>query len=96
MPDDRHLVAADDSGELRQWSFDRGQEVTRAPMKANGTVYAIALSMDGRWIVSGDSGNKVIVWNADTHRIALQITDHTEYLYAVDISSDSTQIASGS
>ena len=96
MPDDRHLVAADDSGELRQWSIDRGQEVTRAAMKANGTVYAIALSMDGRWIVSGDSGNKVIVWNADTHRIALQITDHTEYVYAVDISSDSTQIASGS
>ena len=65
-------------------------------MKASGNVYGAVASMDGRWIVSGDLGNKVIVWNTVTHQKTIEISDHTNYVYTVDVSGDSKRIASGS
>lgn len=95
-PDGCHLVGAEASGNLRQWKVDSGEEVILSTMTAKGNVYGIVASMDGQWIVSGDLGNKVIVWNANTHKVAIQVSEHTSYVYAVDISSDSTRFASGS
>ena len=97
-PDGCHLVGtgARSSGNLCQWKVDTGEEVSQSAMKANSVVYAVVASMDGRWIVSGDSGNKVIVWSAVTHKIVIQVSEHTHYIYAVDVSSDSMQFASGS
>ena len=98
MPNNFHLVAAEATGELRQWRADSGhwQEVTPSTMKANGSIYAADVSLDGRWIVTGDTGHKVVVWNADTHKIAIEVSEHTNYVYTVDVSSDSTRFASGS
>ena len=95
-PDSRHLVTADSSGSLRQWRVDSGQEITPSEMKAKDSVYAAVVSVDGRWIVSGDLAHRVIVWNTVTHTIATEITEHTNCVCAVDVSSDSTRFASGS
>lgn len=89
-------MGAGASGDLRQWKVDSGDEVSPWPMKAKGTVYAAVASMDGRWIVSGDSGKRVIVWNAVTYKASLKVAEHTGCIYAVDVSSDSTRFASGS
>ncbi|KIK14231.1 hypothetical protein PISMIDRAFT_358809 [Pisolithus microcarpus 441] len=64
-------------------------------MKAGDIVYSIAISQDGRWIVSGDDGRKATAWNADTH----EKVRHTEYgnvVYAVDISNDCTKVVAAS
>ena len=95
-PDGCHLVGAGSSGIIRQWKVDSGEEVSPSTMKANGNVYGVVTSMDGRWIVSGDLGNKVIIWSAVTHKMVLQVSEHTSYVYAVDVSNDSTRFASGS
>ncbi|KAI5984707.1 hypothetical protein EDC04DRAFT_3149942 [Pisolithus marmoratus] len=49
---------------------------------------------DGRWIVSGDNEKKAIVWDAATHKQVHEFADHASEVYGVDISSDSTTIAS--
>ena len=97
-PDSYHLVAADASRGIRQWRADSGQEENPSGIipKGKGTIYAAVVSKDGQWIVSGDIGFKVIVWNAITHKIAIEVSEHTHYVYAVDVSSDSTRIVSGS
>ncbi|KIK15510.1 hypothetical protein PISMIDRAFT_321530 [Pisolithus microcarpus 441] len=64
-------------------------------MQASGTVLSVAVSQDGRWIVSGDDGKKAIVWNALTN----EKVRHAEYrnsVYAVDISSDCTKVVAAS
>lgn len=98
-PDSHQLAAAYSSGDLRLWRIDSGQEPIPSAIKATGignVCAAVAVSMDGKWIVTGGSRNKVIVWSADIHRIAVEISEHTDYVSAVDVSSDSTRIASGS
>ena len=97
-PDSCHLVAANASGDLRQWRADSGQEENPSGIvpRARGGIYAAVVSKDGRWIVSSDTGHKVIIWNAVTHQITIEVSEHTHYVYAVDVSSDSTRIASGS
>ena len=90
-------MSADASGDLHQWRADSGQEVNPSGIpRAQGGIYAAVVSKDGRWIVSGDAGFKVIVWNAITYQIAIEVSEHTNFVFAVDVSSDSTRIVSGS
>ncbi|KAI6021221.1 WD40-repeat-containing domain protein [Pisolithus marmoratus] len=63
-------------------------------MQVGNRVFSVAVSQDGRWIVSGENGNKVIIWNAATHDKVLQFTEHEHMVSAADISSDGIKIAS--
>ena len=106
-PDGCSLVAAGKLGRLYQWKIGRGRAWEIAPpaekakqksrAAVKGTVYATAVSRDGRWIVTGDSGKKVTVWKTVTNEISVKV-EHTGKgcIYAVDVSSDSMLFASGS
>ncbi|KAI6045477.1 hypothetical protein EDC04DRAFT_60772 [Pisolithus marmoratus] len=63
-------------------------------MRARICINSVVVSRDGRWIVSGDDGMKVIVWNVATHEKVLDFTGHKSRICAIDISNDSTRIAS--
>ncbi|KAI5986042.1 hypothetical protein F5J12DRAFT_898845 [Pisolithus orientalis] len=78
-------------GGIRRWKIEDGQQ--QGPtMKANDTVYSVAVSPDGRWIVSGESGNEAILWNAATHEKVRTFGEHRD-VGTVDISSDGTKLA---
>ncbi|KAI5981867.1 hypothetical protein EDC04DRAFT_2916171 [Pisolithus marmoratus] len=91
--DESQVVGGYHNGDIHQWKIEDRQQ--QCPiMKASGSVLSIVVSQDGRWIVSGDDGWKVIIWNAATHEKVRELTEHEDQVYAVDISSDSTKIAS--
>ncbi|KIK17922.1 hypothetical protein PISMIDRAFT_209773 [Pisolithus microcarpus 441] len=92
--DESQVVAGYDNGDIRRWKIEDGQQLGQT-MKGDGAVYSIAVSRDGRWIVSGDQGSKAIVRNALTN----EKVRHTQYgrgVYAVDISSDCTKVVAAS
>ncbi|KAI6004542.1 hypothetical protein F5J12DRAFT_913668 [Pisolithus orientalis] len=62
-------------------------------MEAGGHVYSVAVSQDGRWIVSGDGGKKATLWNAATHEKVREFTEHSDSVFGVDVSSDGTKLA---
>ncbi|KIO11172.1 hypothetical protein M404DRAFT_835224 [Pisolithus tinctorius Marx 270] len=62
-------------------------------MKADGHICSVAVSKDGRWIVTGDRGKKAVLWNAATHEKMREFTEHGHHVYAVDISSDGAKMA---
>ena len=64
-------------------------------MDAGSIISDIAVSRDGKWIVSGMDNGLVIVWNAKSHEKFTQFK-HTDCVDAVDVSPDGTKIASGS
>jgi len=56
----------------------------------------IAVSQDGRWIVTGMVGGDVTVWNGRNHLKVTEFDAHNHYVNAVDISPDATKFATGS
>ncbi|KAF9228991.1 WD40 repeat-like protein [Gyrodon lividus] len=96
--DRKHVIAGGSPGDIHRWGLEDGRQQLHGPtMKGDSTVMALTVSMDGRWIVAGsDRGKKVIVWDASTHDKVLEITKHTNLVRAIDVSNDSTRIATGS
>ena len=88
---------------IRRWRVDDGREVGE-PIRVEGAnVYAAAVSPDGKWLVAGlrrldldDGKTDVRVWDARTHAKVLDIKGHTDSVFAVDVSPDSTKLATGS
>ena len=65
-------------------------------MDAGSTVCAIAVSRDGKWVVSGTGDGWVRVWNAESHSKVTKVRGHRDWVRAFDVSPDGTRIATGS
>ena len=91
---------------LRQWQVDDGGEVGEAIQvnsEGGAKILSAALSPDRKRLVYGlmfrQRGNgkaRVGVWDMQTHEKVLDIYDHTDTIFSVDVSPDSTKFASGS
>ena len=95
------MLSADDEGMLRWWRVDDGEEVCKPIQGEAVPIYAAALSPDRKWLVCGLSNLScsnvtVRVWDAKTHEKVLDITGHTNSVYSVDVSPDSTKFTTGS
>jgi len=65
-------------------------------MYAGNWVFNIAVSRDGKWIVSGTKSGVVTVWNAESHSKVTEFQAHSNGVNAVDVSPDATKIVTGS
>ena len=92
---DGDYVVSGDGDKIRRWRVKDGKEVGR-PMDAGKEVESIAVSRDGKWIVSGAAYGQVTVWNAESHKKAVEFRGHKVGVFVVDISPDGTRIATGS
>ena len=101
--DGNQVLSGGDEGVIRQWRVDDGQEVGEPIRIEGGEVLAAAVSPDGKWLVCGlrllgsrDGKTNVRVWDTQTHAKVLDIKGHTNSVFAVDVSPDSTKLATGS
>ena len=83
--------------------MDDGQEVGEPIQVEGAQIRVTALSPDDKWLVAGlrllkwvDGDVYARVWNAQTHAKVLDIRGHTNSVLAVDVSPDSTKLATGS
>lgn len=61
-----------------------------------GSVTGVAVSFDGKWIITGSSDRSARVWDADTGQQLLTLEGHTDNVTCVAISSDGRRIVTGS
>ena len=87
-------IVVGDGNKIRRWQVSDRKEVGQ-PIDTGDYVYSIAVSRDGRWIVSGTGSGRVVVWNAESHKKACKFKGHNG-VPKVDVSPDATRIASGS
>ena len=94
LVDGKHVVSGDEEGKIRRWRVEDGMEVG-TPMDVGSDVFNIAVSRDGKWIVSG-TWQLVQVWSAESGEKVSGFRGHSHWVNAVDVSPDSTKIVSGS
>ena len=81
---------------IRRWRGEDGNEVGEPMATGSGSgVSNVAVSRDGKWIVSGTTSGQVMIWNSESHAKENVFGGHDKDVYAVDVSPDATTIATG-
>ena len=93
--DGKHFVGGV-GGKIRRWRVEDGKEVG-TPMEAGQSIIGIAVSRDGKWIVSGTISDGVTVWDAVSHeKVPVKLQTDVGMVFAIDVSPDGTNVATGS
>jgi WD40 repeat protein len=105
--DGNTLVSAGGDHSVRVWNAATGKETTRVWDGSTGRILhilqehqrdvtSVAISADGKRIVSGSEDQTVKVWDTSTGRDLLTLKGHTQTVTSVAISADGKRIVSGS
>lgn len=96
MPDGRHVVSSDEKGKVQRWGLEDAVGTPQGTtINAGGRVDSIVVSKDGRWIVTA-IWNTATLWDARTHEKLIKIKAHKQRVTTMDVSRDSTRLATGS
>jgi WD40 repeat protein len=80
---------------VKVWELESGRLLRSLEGHTDG-VWAVAVSPDGRFIVSGSSDHTVKVWELESGRLLRSLEGHTGWVWAVAVSPDGRFIVSGS
>ncbi|MBO1052359.1 MAG: hypothetical protein HEQ25_10280, partial [Dolichospermum sp. DET73] len=65
-----------------------GGRLLRTLSGHSGDVNAVAVTADGKWVISGSYDNTVKVWNLETGEEQLTLSGHSSWVYAVAVTAD--------
>ena len=82
-------------GGVRVGERDTGQEVQKLTGHQH-LVTSVAVTPDGRYIVSGSDDKTVRVWERDTGKEVQKLTGHHDWVTSVAVTPDGRYIVSGS
>ncbi|KAG1870948.1 WD40-repeat-containing domain protein [Suillus tomentosus] len=97
-PDGQQMISGSDDKTVRQWDLKARKEIKEARGVCEGRVWAVAVSKDGRWIVTGggDLNSAQLKACEIGTGIVKTFEGHSERINCIDISMDNTLLASGS
>jgi WD40 repeat protein len=78
------------------WNVKSGKQIGDDWRDGDGAVYSIALSPDGKKVVSGSEDGAVRLWDIDTCKLIKKWTGHTMIVISVCWSRDGRRVLSGS
>jgi WD40 repeat protein len=87
------IASGSNDGSIKLWNM-----TTLVCIKTilNGsTVYSVAATPDGQYLISGSEDSKVKVWSVATGQCLYMLSHHSDWVCRVDISPDGRFIASG-
>lgn len=61
-----------------------------------GEVLTVAVSKDGKYIVTGTKNGLVMVWDTTTQQMVVEIKGHSRWVVAIDVSPDSRSVGTAS
>lgn len=83
-----------DGGLVQLWYTDNGRRGIKIPHAAS--VWALAFSPDGQWLVTGDMDGNVHIWKDVGSAKLLMRMAHNDQIYGVAFSPDGHRFATGS
>jgi WD40 repeat protein len=95
FPDGQRMIGGSDDKTTRQWDVKAGKEIEEAQGVCEGSVREVAVSRNGRWVVSGGELGELKACEGETG-IVKTFKGHSQTINCIDISADNTRLASGS
>jgi WD40 repeat protein/Tfp pilus assembly protein PilF/predicted Ser/Thr protein kinase len=93
--DGAFAISGNQFGVVELWDVIAGRLLHRSP--SSNEVRSVAISPDGRWGLSTDSGtNNVLVWDLRAFKVTRTLKGHTEFVTSVCLSADERWIVTGS
>jgi WD40 repeat protein len=91
------MISGSGDKTVRQWDLQTGKEINEARVVCENKVRAVAVSRDGRWIITAyyEPAVKLKAWEVKTG-IMKTFNGHSRMVTNIDISADSKLLASGS
>ncbi|MBO1054810.1 MAG: hypothetical protein HEQ25_23335, partial [Dolichospermum sp. DET73] len=77
------------------WNLETGEEQLTLSGHSE-SVQAVAVTADGKRVISGSSDNTVKVWNLETGEEQLTLSGHSNSVQAVAVTADGKRVISGS
>ncbi|KAG2348227.1 WD40 repeat-like protein [Suillus weaverae] len=96
LHDDVHIVSSSPDGTMRKWNCETGLVVGEPWKSEGGSIFALALSPDGKKIACGRVDGSVQRWTTNGEMIEGVWTDHSNWVQSLSWSPSGNQIASGS
>ncbi|CDF36606.1 WD40-repeat containing protein [Chondrus crispus] len=91
-----YVVVGYEDGTLRVWSTSE-RKVLRSFRGRRSKVHCVAMSRDGRRVVSGSGDMSVRVWDVETgEQVGEVLVGHTDVVLSVAMSGDGRRVVSGS
>jgi WD40 repeat protein len=100
MPDGRHVIAGGVDSRIRVWKLsDSAKEGTNELVESlfahDGPILRLAVSRDGRWIVSSSEDRTIKVWDAAHYEQVARFSKQSDWTTALAISPDNTTLVAG-
>jgi WD40 repeat protein len=96
-PDDARLISGSTDKTTRQWDLNDGKEIEEAQYVYEKAVCVVAVSRDGRWIVTGGGDfdcAELVARDVETDNVKT-FHGHSKEISCIDISADSKLLVSG-
>jgi WD40 repeat protein len=94
LPGEERLVTCSEDGTVRIWNVENGEQEGMA-MEHNGWVYCVAVTRDGKRILSGGDEEVLRVWNAETHQPITEWRGHEATVCCIAMAPNDELVASG-
>jgi len=92
---EQQIITCSDDGSLGVWNLQTGKHIANW-QDGKSHVYSIALSVDGKKVVSGCFDGAVRLWSIETGKVIARWTGHTQLVWSVCWNQDGERVLSGS
>lgn len=102
FPDGQEMISGSWDKTARKWDLQVGKEIVRVRGVCEGGVHAVEVSRDGRWVVTAGGNNNNLRQFGELRACEVEtgiiktLEGHSREITCIDISADSTLLASGS
>lgn len=98
FPDGKQMISGSSDENVQKWDLQEGKEIKEARIVCEEDVNAVAVSQDGRWVITGggESGRVELKACKVETGITTTFEGHSGPITCVDIALDSTLLVSGS
>jgi WD40 repeat protein len=90
-----HIVSGSADGTMRKWNCNTGRAVGKPWKGKGGSIYALALSPDGKMIASGSEDGSIQRWNTDGEMMEGVWTSHSDWVQSLSWSPSGIILPAG-